>query len=82
MNHMNHFNHATLSTKKMKTTAILLAAALLAPLGLALGLSAALISTAATGIALASIALGDYGKTTCSYAATPAKRAERHPLAA
>ncbi len=66
----------------MKATAFLLVAALLAPAALAFGLSAALVSTAATGAALSSIALGDYGKSRCSYADAPAKRTERHPLAA
>ncbi len=64
----------------MKTTAYLLIAAMVAPAALALGVSAAVTATAATGIALSSIALGDYGKTTCGYAKT--RRAERHPLAA
>ncbi len=76
-------NQLTLnSVPKMKTTAYLLLASLLAPAGLALGLSAALVSTVATGVALSSIALGDYGKKTAPYSPASAKCTERHPLAA
>ncbi|MCF3651268.1 hypothetical protein [Synoicihabitans lomoniglobus] len=67
----------------MKTSVSLLIAALIAPFALALGASAAAVSITATGVALSSIALSDYGKTTCTYATeTKVKRTERHPLAA
>ncbi|WED66213.1 hypothetical protein PXH66_05050 [Synoicihabitans lomoniglobus] len=68
----------------MKLTATLLIAALVAPAALAFGLSAAIVSTAATGTAIAAIALGDYGSKACTYADTTvtAPRTERHPLAA
>ncbi|WP_221032312.1 hypothetical protein [Actomonas aquatica] len=73
----------------MKATAFLLVTALVTPAALAFGASAAVVGATATGIALSSIALGDYGKRTCSYrdhdtakAKANAKQAERHPLAA
>ena len=79
---MNHLKPSTSAKSKMKATAYLIVAALITPVALAFGASAALTATAATGIALSSIALGDYGKSTCSYDRAAAKRAERHPLAA
>ncbi len=77
-----NINQTSKLSSLMKATAFLLITALAAPAALAFGASAALVSTAATGIALSSIALGDYGKTTCSYDRVATKRAERHPLAA
>jgi len=70
------------ASRIMKLTALLLTIAPVAPATLALGASTALVATAATGIALASIALGDYGKTPVTYDRTVAQRRERHPLAA
>lgn len=67
----------------MKATSFLLLAALLAPVGLALGFSAALVSGVATGIALSAIALSDYRAVDRPYGATlVGKRSEIHPLAA
>lgn len=67
----------------MKATAFLLAASLLAPAALLLGLSAAAAATTAISIGLTAIALNDYAPADCSYR-TPlgARRTERHPLAA
>ena len=71
-------------SKLMKATAYLIAAAILAPAAILLGISAVAVAGATTAIGISAIALSDYGKTTtCSYRETAAvKRAERHPLAA
>ena len=67
----------------MKSTAFLLVVALITPAALALGFGAALVSAVATGVALTSIALSDYGKPTCTYLETiSARSTERLPLAA
>ena len=67
----------------MKITSFLLIAALLAPVALAFGFSAALVSVVATGIGLSAIALSDYRKTDRPYAAAAVRKcSEIHPLAA
>ncbi|MCF3651278.1 hypothetical protein [Synoicihabitans lomoniglobus] len=67
----------------MISSASLLAAALVTPAALALGLSAALVSFIAVGIALAAFVLSDYHRVgVCDYAKTTVRRTEAHPLAA
>lgn len=66
----------------MKATAFIIATALFAPAAILLGASAAAVTGATTVIGLSAIALSDYSKTTVTYDTAPAKRTERHPLAA
>ena len=67
----------------MKATAYLIAAAILAPAAILLGIGAVAVAGVTTAIGVSAIALSDYGKTTCSYReAAAVKRIGRHPLAA